>query len=99
MWLVIRDKAKVEAAVLVAQRWILAVLRHRRFFHLEELNGAIETLLAKLNNRVMRHVKQSRRELYERLDRPALKSSSGPAVPVCRVEAGRRQHRLPHRLR
>jgi transposase len=69
-----RDKAKVEAAVLVAQRWILAVLRHRRFYHLEELNAAIETLLAKLNARVMRHVKQSRRQLYERIDRPALKA-------------------------
>ena len=36
-----RDKAKVEAAVLVAQRWILAALRHRRFYHLEDLNAAI----------------------------------------------------------
>ncbi len=72
-----RDKAKVEAAVLVAQRWILAVLRHRSFYHLEELNAAIGTLLAKLNDRKMRHVKQSRRELYERIDRPALK-----ALPV-----------------
>ena len=69
-----RDKAKVEAAVLVAQRWILAVLRHRRFYHLEDLNAAIEGLCAKLNDRVMRHVKQSRRSLYERLDRPALKA-------------------------
>lgn len=68
-----RDKGKVEAAVLVAQRWILAVLRHRRFHHLEELNAAIAELLERLNNRVMRHVKQSRRELYERLDRQALK--------------------------
>ncbi len=68
-----RDKGKVEAAVLVAQRWILAVLRHRRFYHLDELNAAIAELLAKLNDRVMRHVKQSRRQLYERLDRPALK--------------------------
>jgi len=59
--------------VLVAQRWILAVLRHRSFNHLEELNAAIATLLAKLNDRKMRHVKQSRRELYERIDRPALK--------------------------
>ncbi len=68
-----RDKAKVEAAVLVAQRWILAALRHRRFYHLEELNTAIGELLVRLNSRVMRHVKASRRELYERLDRPALK--------------------------
>jgi len=67
-----RDKAKAEAAVLVAQRWILAVLRHRTFYSLAELNAAIAELLVKLNDRVMRHVKESRRSLYERLDRPAL---------------------------
>jgi hypothetical protein len=38
------------------------------------LNTAINQLLAKLNDRKMRHVKQSRRELYERIDRPALKT-------------------------
>ncbi|MGH7461529.1 MAG: IS21 family transposase, partial [Longimicrobiales bacterium] len=74
-----RDKAKVEAAVLVAQRWILAALRHRTFYHLNELNAAIGELLVKLNDRVMRHVKQSRRALFERLDRPALKAL--PAQP------------------
>ena len=68
-----RDKGKVEAAVLVAQRWVLAALRHRRFYHLDELNAAIGELLVRLNNRVMRHVRQSRQQLYERLDRPALK--------------------------
>jgi transposase len=74
-----RDKAKVEAAVLVAQRWILAVLRNRTFYSLKELNLAIGLLLEKLNNRVMRHVNQSRRDLFERLDRPALKPL--PAMP------------------
>jgi hypothetical protein len=63
----------VEAAVLVAQRWILAALRHRTFYSLAELNAAIAELLVKLNDRVMRHVNESRRSLYERLDRPALK--------------------------
>jgi hypothetical protein len=58
---------------LVAQRWILAALRHRTFYHLNELNAAIGELLDRLNDRVMRHVKQSRRQLFERLDRPALK--------------------------
>src|SRR5690606_41995686 len=67
-----RDKGKVEAAVLVAQRWILAVLRHRTFYSLAELNAAIAELLAKLNDRKMRHVRESRRSLYERLERPAL---------------------------
>ena len=74
-----RDKAKVEAAVLVAQRWILAVLRHRTFYTLAELNAAIAELLVKLNDRVMRHVKESRCSLYERLDRPALQPL--PAAP------------------
>ena len=46
-----RDKGKVEAAVLGAQRWILAVLRHHRFYHLEDLNQAIAQLLTKLNDR------------------------------------------------
>jgi transposase len=68
-----RDKAKVEANVLVAQRWILAVLRNRTFYSLNEVNQAIQELLEKLNNRTMRHVKESRRQLFERLDRPALK--------------------------
>jgi transposase len=68
-----RDKAKVEAAVLVAQRWILAALRQRTFYSLAELNAAIAELLVKLNARVMRHLNASRHSLYERLDRPALK--------------------------
>jgi len=68
-----RDKGKVEAAVLVAQRWILAVLRHRTFYSLAELNAAVAQLLVKLNEREMRHVKESRRSLYERLERRALK--------------------------
>ncbi len=68
-----RDKAKVEASVLVAQRWILAVLRDRTFFSLAELNAAIREQLEVLNAREMKHLGASRRELYERLDRPALK--------------------------
>src|SRR5205814_4359294 len=33
-----RDKAKVEGAVLIAQRWILARLRNETHFSLESLN-------------------------------------------------------------
>lgn len=65
-----RDKAKVEAGVLVAKRWILAALRHRTFYSLSELNGAIEELLERLNNRALRKVKKSRRELFDLFDRP-----------------------------
>lgn len=76
-----RYKAKAEVAVLVAQRWILAVLRNRTFYSLHELNTAIAELLTKLNNRTMRHLGKSRRELYEALDFPALK-----ALPPTRYE-------------
>ena len=74
-----RDKPKVEIAVLVAKRWILSKLRKRIFFSLAELNIAIRELLEYLNNRPMRKLKQSRRELYELLDRPA--ALSLPAFP------------------
>ena len=45
-----RDKAKVENGVLIAQRWILAVLRKRTFYSLAELNTAIRECLERLNN-------------------------------------------------
>jgi transposase len=65
-----RDKAKVEAGVLIAQRWILAVLRKRTFYSLAELNAAIRECLERLNSRTMRRLKKSRRELFETVDRP-----------------------------
>lgn len=66
-----RDKAKVEAGVLVAQRWILASLRNRKFYSLSELNAAIRELLEKLNSRKMQKFKKSRREMFEELDKLA----------------------------
>lgn len=74
-----RDKAKVEGAVLIVERWILARLRNRRFFSLAELNVAIRALLDDLNDRPMRHVGQSRRQLFEAVERDAL--SPLPAAP------------------
>jgi len=61
-----RDKAKVEAGVLVAQRWILARLRNQTFFSLPELNARIAELLGEMNDRPMRLYGASRRELFER---------------------------------
>jgi transposase len=68
-----RDKAKVESAVQVAERWIVAALRHRKFFSLEELNQAIRELLTKLNHRPFRKREGSRASVFESLDKPALK--------------------------
>lgn len=68
-----KDKAKVETAVLLAQRWILAALRHRTFYSLAEANAAIAELLEKLNAKPMQKLKKSRKELFEAIDKPALK--------------------------
>ena len=68
-----RDKAKVEVAVQVVERWILARLRHETFFALAALNARIAELVADLNARPMRLYRASRRELFERLDRLALR--------------------------
>ena len=67
-----RDKAKVEAAVLLAERWLIAVLRHQKFFSLADLNQAIAQLLEGLNQRPFRKQEGSRASLYAALDRPAL---------------------------
>jgi transposase len=68
-----RDKAKVEVAVQVAERWILARLRKMQFFGLAALNQAIRGLLDELNREPMAQLGKSRHELFEALDRPALK--------------------------
>jgi len=72
-----RDKAKVESAVGVVERQVLAPLRNRTFFSLAELNRAIRQLLDKLNNKPFQKLEGSRRSLFEELDRPALKPLPG----------------------
>src|SRR5438094_550483 len=67
-----RDKAKVETGVQIVQRWIVAALRHRKFFSLAELNQAIRELLTKLNQRPFRKRPGCRASLFQELDRPAL---------------------------
>ena len=74
-----RDKAKAEAGVLLVERWILAVLRHRTFFSLQELNREIARLLERLNARPFKQLPGSRRELFDQFDRPALRPL--PAQP------------------
>lgn len=68
-----RDKAKVEQGVLLASRWILAALRNRRFFSLAEVELAVKPLVVKLNERQMRQLKKSRREVFEDVERSLLR--------------------------
>lgn len=74
-----KDKAKVEAAVGLATRWILAVLRNRKFYSLAEARVAVRELLDKLNDRPFKRMTGSRRSLYESIERPVLKPL--PMVP------------------
>ncbi len=67
-----RDKAKVENAVGVVERWVLAALRHRKFFSVEELNEAIDGLLDRLNTRRFRKRDATRASLFAEIDRSAL---------------------------
>lgn len=67
-----RDKAKVEAGVRLAQTYILGRLRNQTFFSLDECNAAIGIVLEQLNDRQMRKLGVSRRELFDRVERSAL---------------------------
>ncbi|MGF6313588.1 transposase [Bradyrhizobium sp. i1.8.4] len=93
-----KDKAKVEVAVQVATRFIVAKLRNRQFFSLSALNVAIAELVAQLNNRVSRHLGASRRALFDEIERSALKPP--PASPTS-LPNGRNagSARLPRRDR
>ena len=69
-----KDKAKVEQGVLIIERLLLGRLRNRVFFTLAEVNAAIAELLKRLNeDRLIRRLGVTRRQLLEELDRPALK--------------------------
>jgi transposase len=77
-----RDKAKVEAAVLIIELWLLGRLRHRRFYSLTELNAAIGELLHQLNEvRTIRRLGVTRRTLLEELERPHLKQLPNEPYP------------------
>jgi transposase len=104
-----KDKAKVETTVLVVQRWILARLRNRTFFSIAELNQAIRELLEELNSRPLQKLGVSRRELWERLDRPSLRPLPAERYElaewkICRVnidyhvEIDRRYYSVPYQL-
>ena len=68
-----RDKAKAENGVLIAERWILARLRDRRFFSLAEANTAIRDCVAEINARPFQKIDGSRQGLFESLERPELR--------------------------
>jgi len=69
-----KDKAKVENGVLVVERWVLARLRHQRFFSLNELNRMLHTMLTDLNQRPFKKLPGSRASAFAEMDQPALRA-------------------------
>ena len=68
-----KDKAKVEVAVQIVERWILARLRDFEFFSPQQLNETIDKLLIELNRKPFQKLPGSRRSMFEAVDKPALK--------------------------
>jgi transposase len=104
-----RDKPKVEVAVQVVERWILARLRHRRFFSLTQLNGAMAELLVDLNRRAFKKLPGCRASAFEALDRPALRALPATRMTIARFKRARvnidyhieldgHYYSVPHRL-
>lgn len=102
-----RDKAKVEKAVQEVERRILAPLRHEQFTSFSTLNAAITQKLELLNGRLMESYGLSRQQLFEQVDKPALKPlPSQPLVlgqwkrakvsPDYHIEVERHYYSVPH---
>jgi transposase len=68
-----KDKAKVEVGVLIAERWILAALRHQLFFSFGEVNAAVARLLRRFNEHPFKKLPGCRRQVWEQMERPVLK--------------------------
>jgi transposase len=68
-----KDKALVEGAVRIVYAWIFAALRDRIFYSLEELNQAIREELQKYNAKAMQKLGVSRKELFEQIEKAALR--------------------------
>lgn len=104
-----RDKPKVEVAVQVVERWILARLRNRRFFSLAELNAAIRMLLQELNRRPFKKLPGCRASAFEELERAQLRPLPAAAMVIPRLKTARvnidyhvefegHYYSVPHRL-
>jgi len=79
-----RDKAKVEQAVLIVERWLLGRLRRRTFTSLADVDAALGELMAQLNDKQgLRRLVVTRRQLLEEVDRPVLKALPGAPYEYC----------------
>ncbi|EJE4164489.1 IS21 family transposase [Vibrio parahaemolyticus] len=104
-----KDKAKAENAVLVVERWIMMRLRNEVFHTFRELNLAIKELMQSLNKRRMKELDASRAELFNMLDKPALRPlpaerflytefKQAKVGPDYHIEYKQHYYSVPHQL-
>ena len=67
-----KDKAKVENGVQQIERWVLAPLRDRIFFTVEDAQAAVEAELLKVNSRKLSDMPFSRLELFSKEEKAFL---------------------------
>jgi len=95
--------------VLIVGRWILARLRNMQFFPVEALNATIAKPLVDLNARPLRRIGRSRRDLFEKIERPALRDlppepfeyaewKRARIHPDYHIDVLHRFYSVPHRL-
>jgi len=82
-----QDKALAEIGVLLVTRWIIIVLRRRKFFSVAEINEAITELLEQLNRRPFKRMEGNRRTRFEEMEIEKL-----APLPQKRLEVGRWIH-------
>ncbi len=68
-----KDKPLVEGAVKIVYSWIYYALKDRIFFTIEELKLAVAEELEKYNSKPMQKLKRSRREIFNEIEKEALK--------------------------
>ncbi|SIS66900.1 IS21 family transposase [Salimicrobium salexigens] len=67
-----KDKPNVELAVKHISTWIIASLRHRKFFTLIEVNEAIQEKLQEFNDKTFQKTSGSRQQAFEEEEKFAL---------------------------
>lgn len=92
-----KDKAKVEVAVQIVERWIMAKLRHERFYSLRELNQRIRTLLIQLNEKPLKKLPGSRLSQFQQIDKPALKPL--PTLPYSYTQVKQARVQLDYHVK
>lgn len=104
-----QDKAKVESAVQVVERWIMARLRHHKFHSIAEVNDAVAPLLKRLNDNPFQKLPGSRASNFAELDAPALLPLPAQHYEMAQfktvrvhidyhVEVDRHRYSVPHAL-